>query len=438
MEDKNEVFSRSLKASFTQGVFSSAVTGFVQEYFTPFLLLLGGGAGHVGFLNAFSNLTASIVQVKSADIAEKLVSRKRMISFFAFSQSVILALIAFFAWMGKVPPFIFIGLVVLFAVCGALAVPAWGSLMSDLVQKHKRGEYFGWRSRVLGIVTAGAMFLAGLILHYMKKVNIFYGFVIIFTGAFILRIISWLLLRRIDEPPFKNNRENYFSFWQFIRRLKKSNFTKFVVFVSLVSFSVNVASPFFAVLMLEELKFSYLLYTFITLTATFTTYVTIGRWGRMADRIGNLKIIKFTAAFVGIIPLLWMISRNPLFLFFAQIFSGFMWAGFNLCSSNFIFDSVSSEKRTRCIAYFNAVNGVALCVGALLGVFLLPSLPPIFGYKILTLFLISAGLRIITGIFLPGRLKEVRPVENIKSNEMFFSIVGVRPVLGIERKTLRY
>lgn len=190
--------------------------------------------------------------------------------------------------------------------------------------------------------------------------------------------------------------------------------------------------------MLRDLHFSYFLYALVTVTATLMVYLMIERWGRHADRIGNLKIIRFTAPLIGIVPLLWIINRHPAYLIFAQIFSGFVWAGFNLCTVNFIYDAVTPQKRTRCISYFNVLNGLALCSGALTGGLLVSYLPPLFGYKILTLFLISSILRTIAALFLPAKLQEVRSVERLDSNKLFFSIIGIKPLLGVERKTIRY
>jgi MFS family permease len=136
--------------------------------------------------------------------------------------------------------------------------------------------------------------------------------------------------------------------------------------------------------------------------------------------------------------LFWIFNQHPAYLIIAQIFSGFIWAGFNLCTTNFIYDAASPGKRTRCIAYFNTLNGIALCCGALGGAFLLPLVPNFFGYPLLTLFAISAGLRFIIGISLPRLLKEVRPVEHVKSDQLFFSMIGIRPLIGVERKTVRY
>lgn len=430
--------TKSLRFSFLDGIFASAMTGFTNEYFTPFLLLLGATAKHIAMLGALPNLFASLVQLKSADVTEKLRSRKRIINVFVFLQALMLAPMVIMALLGEAKIAVFIAVVILFTSFGAFATPAWGSLMSDLVREDKRGEYFGWRNRSLGFITVGTAFAAGLILHIMKKINVFYGFAVVFGLALSFRMFSWHFLRKMHEPPFVQTKESFFTLLNFLSRIKESNFAKFVLFVSAMSFSVNLASPFFAVLMLKDLHFNYILYSFITVTATLTVFLVIKRWGELADRIGNLSIIKFTAPLIGIIPLLWIISRRPAYLIFAQVFSGFVWAGFNLCTTNFIYDAVTPEKRTRCISYFNVLNGLALCLGALLGGFLIGHLPPLLGYKILTLFLISSILRIIIGISLPMKLKEVRPVEKSGSNKIFFSMIGIRPLLGVERKTIRY
>jgi MFS family permease len=429
---------KSLKFSFSDGIFASGMVGFTQEYLTPFLLLLGATAKHIGMLSALPNFFASLIQVKSADLTERLKSRKKTINIFVLLHALMLLPMAIMALSGGGKPVTFIVYVVLFTSFGALATPAWGSLMSDLVDEDKRGTYFGWRNRTLGFITVVAALIAGFILQKMKGVNIFYGFTLIFGLAFIFRMMSWHFLTRMYEPPLNHGKENQFTLFDFLARIKESNFAKFVLFVSMMNFSVNLAAPFFAVLMLKDLHFSYILYIIITITATLTVYIMISRWGRHADRIGNLKIIKFASPLIGVIPLLWIFNRNPAFLIFAQVFSGFLWAGFNLCTTNFIYDAVSPEKRTRCISYFNVLNGLALAGGALLGGFLLQRLPPLFGYKILTLFLISSTLRIMVGIFMPLKLREVRPVEEAKSNQLFFSMIGIKPLLGIERKTIRY
>lgn len=418
---------KSLRFSFLDGIFASATVGFTQDYFTPFLLLSGASTKLVGILNALQNISASFTHLVSPDLTARAKSRRKIINTFIFFQALVLLPLAVLASRCAVRPVFFIVLSVLFVVCGALASPAWQSLMSDLVSVERRGAYFGWRNKTLGFVTVGASFAAGLVLHAMKRVNVCYGFALIFFLAFIFRLSSWYFLTRMHEPALNHKREDQFTLFEFIGRLKESNFAKFVLFVAMMHFSVNLASPFFPVLMLEHLSFSYALYAFLTVTASFTVCLMMGRWGRCADMVGNLRVLKVTSPLIGLIPLLWIFNRHPVFLFFAQAFSGFAWAGFNLCATNFIYDAVTPEKRTRCIAYFHVFNGLALGLGSLLGGFLIPRLPLLFGDKILSLLLISALLRIAVAFCMPRLLREVRRVESVGYGRLFLNVAGIRP-----------
>ncbi len=317
-------------------------------------------------------------------------------------------------------------------------MPVWGSLMSDLVAEKKRGEYFGWRNKVLGILIVVFSFIAGNILHVFEPAKIYQGFALIFGFAGIFRFISCYFLTRMYEPPLVPKKEDYFNFFMFIRRRRESNFAQFVLFVAAFNFCVHLASPFFAVFMLRELQFSYVMYTAVTVTATGMIFLMMGRWGRHADRVGNLRVLRFTAPVIAILPLLWIFNQDPAYLFFVQCVSGFAWAGFNLCASNFIYDAAKPEKRTRCIAYFNVVNGTAICFGAFLGGILMDNVLPFFGCNIFALFTFSALLRLGVALRGPIRLKEVRSVEKVSSEQLFFSMVKIKPILGVDEKTIRF
>lgn len=430
--------SRSLDLSYWSGIFASGMTGLTQEYFTPFLLLMGGMVRHVGLLNALPNLCAAISQLKTAELTRWARSRRNLVVMATFCQGLTLLMMAGMACWGVNHPALLIALVILFTSFGAVMLPAWGSMLSDLVPEEHRGNYFGWRNKTLGFVVIGAMFFSGWILNLTRSTDVRWGFLVIFLLAFLFRLASWASLRNIEDPSPQPGPDEELSLVTFITRSRQDHFSRFVLFAAFMSFSVNLAAPFFAVFMLRDLSFDYLLYSIVTLTATLMVYFTIHRWGRHADRIGNLAVIRFTAPLIGVIPILWIFNRHPLFLLFAQLFSGFLWGGYNLSVSNYIYDAVPSEKRTRSIAYFNVFNGLALSAGSLLGGWLLPKLPPIFGYNILTLFLVSAVLRIVVIVWFSVRLKEVRPVHSIGNSDLFFSMLKIRPIPGVERKTIRF
>lgn len=85
--------AKSLRFSFLDEIFASTTVGFTQEYFTPFLLLLGATSRHIAMLNALPNLFASLIQFKIQDFVESVKSRRKVINSFIFLQAVLLGLV---------------------------------------------------------------------------------------------------------------------------------------------------------------------------------------------------------------------------------------------------------------------------------------------------------------------------------------------------------
>lgn len=421
---KNNKIRRSLKYSFWDGVCASVMIGLTQDYLVPYALALKATLKQIGLLSSLPNLGAALIQLKSADITERLLSRKKITLISVFLQALILVPILFIPYFSKDnKPLILVFLVVLFSGFGALSLGPWSSWMSEHVPHNKRGEYFGWRNRILGAVAVISALFAGIILQFHRD-NVLSGFLIILIFAMAARFLSWYFLTRMYEPRFRHSHDDKFSFWDFLRRSRESNFARFVFFVAGLNFCVNLAAPFFAVFMLKDLRFSYLTYTILIITVPVTTLLLIRRWGRLADRVGNIRVLKFCACFIAGLPIPWLICRHPLFLGLVQILGGFAWSGFNLCVINFIFDSVSPAKRTRCFSYFNVINGLFICSGALIGGYLAAHAPRLWGYQLLSLFLFSSVMRFLTVGILSPKIKEVRlNVEVIKSPGIFKRIL---------------
>ena len=427
MEKKGKI-RQSLRNSFIDGAFCSAMIGFSDQYIAPFAIALKATSEQIGMLTAFPNLIASLIQLKSADVTEHLKSRMKIIRIFVFFHAFMYLPILLIPLIFRTNRVLWLILfVTLAASFNAFPGPAWTSLMADHLPARSRGKYFGWRNRLLGIITVACAFLAGFILNIFGKDKL-YGFMVILGLAFVSRFISWYFLSKMYEPPIKVTREHYFTFWDFIKKAKRSNFAKFVIYVASISFAQNISGPFFAVYMLRDLNMSYVTYTVIVIASTIATLLTMGIWGRHADRVGNIKVIRLTSFFIPTIPILWLFSQNIAYLIIIQLFAGFVWAGFNLSIFNFVYDAVMPEKRTRCVSYFNVVNGTAICCGALLGGFLAKWLPPILGYRLLTLFLLSGVLRAIFSATILPMVKEVRRVEKVSSLDLFFSVTRLRPI----------
>jgi MFS family permease len=305
-----------------------------------------------------------------------------------------------------------IALVTISTVFGAIANPAWGSMMADLVPDRIRGRFFSSRSRIINIIALVFSFAGGGILQLLQP-NLFVGFAILFGAATLFRLISFYFLVRMYEPATSTVRRAGDGLVTLLKDTWSSNIGRFTVFVAMMSFCTNLSAPFFAVYMLRDLQFSYLSFVIVNSAGSLATIIFVTYWGRRADRAGNVRIIRIACCLVPIVPILWLFGTQVWYLVLVQTFASFAWAGFDLANVNFVYDASVPEERTRRIAIFNAMNGATIFLGALTGGILATRLPPIFGYSLLTLFALSGVLRAIVGMFLLRRVREVRHVPRV-------------------------
>lgn len=430
----SEKIQKSLSLSWKEGIPASAMLGILEHYLVPYGLFLGAGTRGIAFLVALPQLVASAAQLAAVEAVRRVGSRLRFIVRLACAQAAILlpmAALALIVFPGRVEALIV--LAVFFRVLNNLIGTAWGSLTSEYLPAEKRGGYFGWRSQVVGLASLAGVMIGGILLFFMKPVWPVGGFFFLFLLAALLRFLSAGLLAKMVDLPLSHSPESDFTFLMFVRRFRKSNFVRFVLYVASIIFAAHLAAPYFSVYMLRDLKWNYLTYMTVHLAALSSGLLAFPIWGRHADVVGNVRMLKITGALVPFIPFLWLISSHPVWIVMVELMAGFIWNGFTLCATNFIYDAVTPEKRVRCLGYFNLIHGFAIFAGTMIGGFVADHLPPIHGYPLLTLFVISGILRMAAHLALSGHFQEVRPAARpVSSLQLFFSVVGIRPIIAQE------
>ena len=427
---------KSLRASLMDGVFASGMIGMVENYIIPYALAFRAQAPQIGLLASLPNLVAALAQSR-AEHAERLAGgRKTMLRAAVFIQAAAvlgMPALAFLPSDMRVTGLMF--LAILYTTFGGLSAPPWGSLMCEYLPLSRRSGYFGWRNRITGLVIIACGLAAGGVLQ-IYGTSAIGGFLLIFSLAAVCRLISWHFLGKMHEPPLVHGPPRGDAPSPAPQRPNR-NLRSFLAYSAAMSCAVNVAGPFFPVYMLQELRLGYMTFTVLTVATTFTTFTMMDAWGRHADHAGNLRVIRVSSFFLPAIPLLWLLSSDPAYLFCIQLASGVVWAGYNLCTSNFIYDSAPPAQRVGATGDFNMVNGFSIFIGAFLGSHLLILLPPLYGSRFFSLLVLSAALRLLAlWAFLP-RIREVREVAGVKSLDLFYSVIGIKPMPGISRGALR-
>ena len=423
---------KSLKFSIYDGASFALMDGMTASFLTPFAVALSASVNLIAALSYVPQLLGAFAQLISTKIAEMFRDRKKILVLGSFVHAILWIPLLLIPYLTPNQEYLLVVYVAIQTVFVQIMLPVGNSLLGDIVPKYERGRFFGLRNKVIAIISFASALAAGLTLTYLSPKNPFIGFTILFSFAFIGRLLSGIFKLFMANPAPDFEHEEKFSIVDFVKRMDKTNYGHFVIYITLFKLATNMAAPFFAVYMLKDLNFTYLQFTIVTATELAASFIAMGVWGKLIDEKGTKFALYASGMMTPLIPFFWLLSRNFYYLVIIEIFSGAAWAGFNLSSSNFIFDAVKPENRIRCISYHKFFEGIALFIGGALGGFLVGHIPKwIFISSILVVFLISGILRLVVSLILLPTLKEARLIEMGIGHSFFKRYLTIRPSEGI-------
>lgn len=434
-----ELKHHARRLSIKEGIFSTVQTSLGSEYISPFAIAINASNSLVALLGSVSGLLGPIAQSFSSRLIEKY-PRKKIILKAILLEALMwipFMIIGFLFFRGIAPNLLPLFLIIAFGIqviMNNITTPSWFSWMGDIVDGAYRGRWFAKRNLIIGFVSVILAISASFFLDYFKKIDlIMFGFIILFTLAMLGRLVSRNCIKKQYEPKIKLKKGDYFSFWEFLIKAPHNNFGRFAIFRFCLSFSAAIISPLIAVYLLRTLGFGYATYMIIIMAGTVFSLLVLRLWGKLADQIGNYRVIIISTALIPIIPLLWVLNTSPIYLILVpSIISGISWAGFHLSSGNFIYDNVSKEKRGIVISYYNLLMGMGIFLGAGLGAILIQYLNTTFIRPIILIFLISGICRVLTITIVLPLVKESKKREEFTGSSSLKNIIlkELKPTLG--------
>jgi MFS family permease len=362
-------------------------------YDNPSLIASGAQPQNLALLAVFSNLVLSFLCIKTPGLIARLGTVKKSVLLLSTLSAIVWFPLVWLFFTGTATPVMLIPLFILNSLPIAILAPVRDSWLAGIVPGKTMGRYFSIRSVITSVTYLATFYVMGYMLDLFKG-NTLQGFAIIFIAAALAMFANTLLYTKAPAPAVEET-DDAFDFQDFLGEAKQGNLGTFIVFLSFFTIGVSLASPFFSVYMLRDLKLSYLEYTFIQSAEYIARIIAVFVWGRYADKVGSLKVMRICCNIIPFIPLLWIFARSPLALVGLNLFSGALWAGFDLCSATFVYKSALGPRRLKYILYQKSLNTLATAAGNLAGTYLLSIVMPIFGNPILTMFLLSGLVRFV-------------------------------------------
>ncbi len=425
-----ELKHKSRRYSIKEGIFATAKGAFGDSFLSPFALSINMTNSFVFLLSSISGLLGPLSQMFSSRLIEKY-SRKKIVLESVFWETMMwipFIAVAVLFYLNIIKSFLPLVLFLsfsLYILFANISGPAWFSWMGDIVDEEYRGRWFAKRNLIHGFIAVVLAISAAFFLDLFKDKNILmFGYISLFSLAFISKFISWRIFKKQYEPKIKLEKGYYFSFSEFLSQAPKTNFGRFTIFRSFLGFACAITEPLLAIYLLRYLNFEYKPYMIVIYAGTIFSLVVMNLWGKFADRYGNYKTMKLTSFFIPLIPLLWIFSSSPIYMIFVpSIVSGISWAGFNLAAGNFIYDNVHQEKRGLVVSYYNMLVGIGVFLGAGLGAILIKYLNTTFIEPIFLIFIIGTILRTIVMLAGISHLKEKRKIKKFNQQHYLKNLI---------------
>jgi MFS family permease len=363
---------RALALVIGDGLAAEAMITFTGGAFlVAMALLLGASNFQIGLLAALPTFT-NLFQLVSIWLVRKWNNRRRvtvLASVLARLPLVIIGCIAFFSESSSSVS-VLIFFLFFYYLFGSIAGPSWNSWMKDIVPEDQLGTYFAKRSsytQALNVVLSLALAFA---VDYIKRNHPGFEletYAVMFITGGIIGITGAGILSRVQEPHSEMTKANLFKLFQ--KPLKDGNFQRLMIFNSVWTFAISIATPFFTVFMMKSLHLSLAYIIGFSILSQIASIFTIRMWGAYADRYSNKTIIAIGGPLYILCIIGWCFIGlyensyfNMVLLGLIHIGMGVATAGINLSITNL---GLKLAPKENAIVYLTARNMILSVFGSL-------------------------------------------------------------------------
>jgi MFS family permease len=346
-------------------------------FLSGYIVFLEGSDFLVGLLN--NSLTwASVAALFSYLIFERMEKRKKfLLTLLVVSRLLVCSVIFLPLLLGK-GPFTLAILTVMVIVGNvlwgvyAIGVSVW---MMGSFPKETRNEFVYKRVFWLRISFTLFTIMMGFILDWSGKS--YAGFAIVFLTSMVLSLADAVVLFKIKEPPNIICKNYTFSLKMFFEPFTKKNYRAFLVFVFLFYTSLTISSSFTPLYLIRYLKFDYKFISVINVITCLFLILFTGLWSKLENKKGQIFIFKITGLIAITEFLIYGFLRSDTYylLYFAPVFAGIGYSGFNVAMFNYRYELMPENNRTIYEGWFGAVLGLSMLVSPIIGSFIMNRLP---------------------------------------------------------------
>jgi MFS family permease len=335
-----------------------------------FALALGAGPFVIGMLAAIPFI-GQAAQLPAIALIERFRQRRKITVLAVTVSRTLILLLALVPLMGVFEgriTFLLVAQLVI-TILGSLAGCALNSWLHQLLPSSGLGGFFAKR---LFWATASACIgtlVAGLVIDHWPYAEKLQAYSVTFGAAGLAGFVSTWFLTRVPEPEMTRAGPAASVIAKIAAPFRDANFRRVLRYILAWNAATNIAAPFLAVYLIQQMHFSLATVTTLWVTSQVANAVVLYIWGRLSDRLTNKAVLTVALPLYFVCMLGLAFAAIPAardvalpLLYFLHILMGAAAGGIGLATGNM---SLKLAPQGQGTAYLAATSLVASITGGI-------------------------------------------------------------------------
>lgn len=392
------------KMSIYHGMASAVAQNMSNSYIPIFAMTILGATNYqVGLISSLPPLVTLMMTLPAAILLNRAVEQKKLVAFSILAARFVFLLVALISYVpGSFGSWLLLGLIAAMSIPNTMANMGWQSFIGNIIEEHRRGQFFSDRNRLLTIVGLIVTLIIGIVMKDKTASEMTYQ--ILFTFTFFIGIIELYFLMKHDEPIREVGVEKKSAMdWSIF---KNNQYVLFLVVALVFNFGWQMAWGLFNIYNIRYAQATIFWVSMFNVGSMIAQIFSFSLWKKWSQKYGNMRMFVWVAFGMSTAPLLTVLSTNYFYLVAMYMLSGFFVSGTVLILFNLLLENSPHEVRTYCITSYNVLLAIIAFSSPQIGIWLLETYSMDMGMYLSTVMRFLAAI----GFFVLYIVKKKRDV----------------------------
>ena len=274
------------------------------------------------------------------------------------------------------------------SVPNTMANMGWQSFIGNIIEDHRRAQFFSERNRLLTVVGLIVTLAIGILMRDATESTVAYQ--VLFICTFFFGLLELVFLLKHDEPLRAIQEEKQRAMdWSIF---KNRRYVIFLVVALAFNFGWQMAWGLFNIYNVRYAEATIFWISMFNVGNMIAQIFSFALWKKWSERYGNMRVFVWVAFGMSTAPFLTVLSTDFFYLAAMYALSGFFVSGTILILFNLLLENSPKEIRTYCITSYNVLLAIVAFLAPQIGLWLLESFSMEFAMTTATAMRLSAAI----------------------------------------------